>query len=35
MIEEKKCKKFRGDFNAYREHLRKKNENNKQLKLKI
>ena len=35
VIEEKKCKKFRGDFNAYREHLRKKNENNKQLKLKI
>ena len=35
MIEEKKCKKFRGDFNAYREHLRKKNENNKQLKLKV
>jgi ATP-binding cassette subfamily F protein 3 len=35
MIENKKCKKFRGNFNDYRNYLRGQNEKNKQMKLKI
>ena len=35
VIEERKCKKFRGNFNDYRNHLRRISENNKQFKMKI
>ena len=35
MIENKKCKKFRGNFNDYRNYLRGQSEKNKQFKLKI